>query len=109
MKVEDLSAFLVQWFYHKHKVLPKGDRSSWKNYTRSAAQNATTKSIFIAMEKINMGIRNTSAKNASTNSHQIPSKEGKKTGKEPILPALFMVKQPICTMIMSITHILLFR
>ena len=34
MKVEDPSALLVQWFYHKHKYLPKGDESSWKNYTK---------------------------------------------------------------------------
>ena len=61
MKVEDPSSLLVQWFYHKHKVLPKGDESSWQNCIKFAARSATTKQTFIATEKIRMDIKSISA------------------------------------------------
>ena len=66
MKVEDPSAQMVQWFYHKPKYLPKGDESSWQNCIKSAARNATTKRTFIATEKINTDIRNISARGVGT-------------------------------------------
>jgi len=72
MKIEDPSVHEVQWFYHKHKVLPKGDESSWRNYTKFAAQSATTKQIFIIMEKINMVTRNISVRSVGANGRQIP-------------------------------------
>ena len=67
MKVEDPSAVLVQWFYHKHKVHPKGDESSWQNYTKYAARSATTKRTFIATEKMRMVIKSISAKSVGIN------------------------------------------
>ena len=72
MKVEDPSALLVQWFYHKPKYLPKGDESSWQNHTRFAARNATTIKTFIVMAKINMGIRNIFAAYAGINLRRMP-------------------------------------
>lgn len=62
MKVEDPSALLVQWFYHKPTYLPKGDGSSWQNYIKYAARSATTKRTFIATEKMLMVIKSISAK-----------------------------------------------
>ena len=66
MKVEDLSALEVQWFYHKHKVLPKGDESSWENYTKYAAQSATTKRTFIVTEKTFTDTRNICVRNVAS-------------------------------------------
>ena len=72
MTVENSSALLIQWFYHKHKVLPKGNESSWQNYISYAARNATTKRTFIVTEKTFMDIRNTSVRNVGISLHQIP-------------------------------------
>ena len=64
MKVEDPSAQMVQWFYHKPKYLPKGDESSWQNHIKSGARNATTIKTFIGMAKIKLGTRSIFAANA---------------------------------------------
>ena len=72
MKVEDPSALLVQWFYHKPKYLPKGDESSWQNHTRFAARNATTVKTFIVTAKINMEIRNIFAAYAGISLRRMP-------------------------------------
>jgi hypothetical protein len=71
MKVEDPSAFLVQWLYHKPKYLPKGDESSWQNHTRFAARNATTVTAFIVMAKIKIEIRNIFAAYVGINLHRM--------------------------------------
>ena len=103
MKVEDPPAFLVQWFYHKHKVLPKGDESSWKNYTKYAARNATTKQTFIAMEKINMVIKSIYARSAGTSGHRIlhPRIETQITRSAPSA-----AKPCICTIVKNIMTII---
>ena len=72
MKVEDPSAQMVQWFYHKSKYLPKGDESSWQNYIKSAARSATTKRTFFAMEKTFMDTRSISVKSANISGRRIP-------------------------------------
>ena len=72
MKVEDPSALLVQWFYHKPQYLPKGDESSWQNHTRFAARNATTIKTFIVTAKTNMGTRNIFAAYAGINLRRTP-------------------------------------
>ena len=71
MKVEDPSALEVQWFHHKTHVLPKGDESSWQNYTKYAARSATTKRTFIATEKIRMDTRSTSVRSVGISGRQI--------------------------------------
>lgn len=95
MKVEDPSAQMVQWFYHKSKYLPKGDESSWQNYIKSAARSATTKRTFFAMEKTFMDTRSISAKSANISGRRIPQNvfipERRIT-----LPAQFVGKQPSC-------------
>ena len=104
MKVEDPSALLVQWFYHKPKYLPKGDESSWQNYTNYAAQSATTKRTFIATERTLMDTRSISVKNVGIS--------GLKTiltncpgvlGKKNIQAVLFVGKRCMCIMIMNTT------
>ena len=104
MKVEDPSALLVQWFYHKPKYLPKGDESSWQNYTNYAARSATTKRTFIATERTLMDTRSISARNASIS--------GLKTiltncpgvlGKKNIQAVLFVGKRCMCIMIVNTT------
>lgn len=70
MKVEDPSALEVQWFHHKPTYLPKGDESSWQNYTKYAARSATTKRIFNATEETSMGTRNTGASVVGFNGRQ---------------------------------------
>ena len=102
MKVEDPSALLVQWFYHKPTYLPKGDESSWQNYTKYAARSATTKRTFIATEKMLMVIKSISAKSADISGHRIPPNvfipERRIT-----LPAQFAGKQPSCITTENIT------
>ena len=104
MKVEDPSAQMVQWFYHKSKYLPKGDESSWQNYIKSAARSATTKRTFIATERTLMDTRSISAKNVGIS--------GLKTiltncpgvlGKKNIQAVLFVGKRCMCIMIVNTT------
>lgn len=104
MKVEDPSALLVQWFYHKPKYLPKGDESSWQNYTNYAARSATTKRTFIATERILMDTRSISAKNVGINGLKtIPANRPGVLGKKNIQAALFVGKRCMCTMIVNTT------
>ena len=104
MKVEDPSAQMVQWFYHKSKYLPKGDESSWKNYTILAARNATTKQTFIVMEKILMDTRSICARSVAISGHRIlrsaPMNEQGITHL-----AQFAEKRCICTTIENTTPI----
>ena len=103
MKVEDPPAFLVQWFYHKHKVLPKGDESSWKNYTKYAARNATTKQTFIAMEKMPMVIKSIYAKSVALSGlrKRRPKSETQITRSAPSA-----AKPCICTIVKNIMTII---
>lgn len=102
MKIEDPSALEVQWFYHKHKVLPKGDESSWQNYISYAARSATTKRTFIATEKMLMVIKSICARNVAISGRQIPPNvfipERKDTH-----PARSAAKLLSCTMTGNIT------
>ena len=110
MKVEDPSALLVQWFYHKPKYLPKGDESSWQNYTNYAARSATTKRIFTAMEKMPMDDRSISAKNVGINGLKtIPANRPGVLGKKNIQAALFVGKRCMCIMIVNTTSTILAR
>lgn len=102
MKVEDPSALLVQWFYHKPTYLPKGDESSWQNYTKYAARSATTKRTFIATEKMRMVIRSTSVRSVGINGRLRPLSVF--THERCIThPAQFAGKQPSCITTESIT------
>mgnify|MGYP001836357145 CR=1 FL=1 len=109
MKVEDPSALLVQWFYHKSTYLPKGDESSWQNCIKYAARSATTKRTFIATEKINTDTRNTSARGVGISLHQrrrqglkaIRVGQGESHSIHPL--ALFAAGSPSYTMTVSIT------
>ena len=104
MKVEDPSALLVQWFYHKPKYLPKGDESSWQNYTNYAARSATTKRTFIATERILMDTRSISAKNVGINGLKtIPANRPGVLGKKNIQAVLFVGKRCMCIMIVNTT------
>ena len=97
MKVEDPPAFLVQWFYHKHNVLPKGDGSSWQNYTKFAVRSATTKRTFIVMEKTYMDTRNTCVSAAGFNGRQNQAGKLDVPEQRNILPALSAEKPLFCT------------
>ena len=109
MKVEDPSALLVQWVYHKSTYLPKGDESSWQNCIKSAARSATTKWISVVTEKINMDIRSTNVGNAGTSLPRKPQQElkdiraveGESLFTHPL--ALFVAGSLFCTMTRSIT------
>ena len=104
MKVEDPSALEVQWFYHKHKVLPKGDESSWQNYTKYAARSATTKRTFIATERTLMDTRSISAKNVGISGLKtIPTNCPGVVGKKNIQAVLFVGKRCMCIMIVNTT------
>ena len=104
MKVEDPSALLVQWFHHKTHVLPKGDESSWQNYTNYAARSATTKRDLIATEKIKPGIRSTSARSVGINGHRILQRDSRGVlGRRGILCVLFAERQCMCITIGRIT------
>ena len=104
MKVEDPSALLVQWFYHKPKYLPKGDESSWQNYTNYAARSATTKRTFIATERILMDTRSISARNASISGLKtIPTNCPGVLGKKNIQAVQFVGKRCMCIMIVNTT------
>ena len=102
MRAEHPPALVVQWFYHKPTYLPKGDESSWQNYTKYAARSATTKRTFIATEKMLMVIKSISAKSVGINgrlrhlSAFIPE-------RRITLPAQFVGKQPSCITTESIT------
>ena len=110
MKVEDPSALLVQWFYHKHKVLPKGDESSWQNYIKSAARSATTKRTFIATERTLMDTRSISAKNVGISGLKtIPTNCPGVLGKKNIQAVLFVGKRCMCIMIVNTTSTILAR
>ena len=104
MKVEDPPALLVQWFHHKSKYLPKGDESSWQNYTSYAVQSATTKRTFVATEKTNMVIKSINAGSARINGHQMPER-GKWAvpGQKNIQSAQSVEKQCMCITTGSIT------
>ena len=104
MKVEDPSALLVQWFHHKTHVLPKGDESSWQNYTSYAVQSATTKRTFVATEKTNMVIKSINAGSARINGRQMPER-GKWAvpGQKNIQSARSVEKQCMCIMIVNTT------
>jgi len=109
MKVEDPSALLVQWFYHKSTYLPKGDESSWQNCIKSAARSATTKWISVVTEKINMDIKSTNVGNAGTSLPRKPQQElkdiraveGESLFTHPL--ALFAAGSLFCTMTRDIT------
>ena len=104
MKVEDPSALLVQWFYHKPKYLPKGDESSWQNYTNYAARSATTKRTFIATERTLMDTRSISAKNVGISGLKtIPTNCPGVLGKKNIQAVLFVGKRCRCIMIVNTT------
>ena len=104
MKVEDPSAQMVQWFYHKSKYLPKGDESSWQNYIKSAARSATTKRTFFAMEKTFMDTRSISAKNVGISGLKtIPTNCPGVVGKKNIQAVLFVGKRCMCIMIANTT------
>ena len=104
MKVEDPSALLVQWFYHKPKYLQKGDESSWQNYTNYAARSATTKRTFIATERTLMDTRSISAKNVGISGLKtIPTNCPGVLGKKNIQAVLFVGKRCMCIMIMNTT------
>ena len=110
MKVEDPSALLVQWFYHKPKYLPKGDESSWQNYTNYAARSATTKRTFIATERILMDTRSISAKNVGISGLKtIPTNCPGVLGKKNIQAVLFVGKRCMCIMIVNTTSTILAR
>ena len=110
MKVEDPSALLVQWFYHKPTYLPKGDESSWQNYTKYAARSATTKRTFIATEKMLMVIKSISAKNVGINGLKtIPTNCPGVLGKKNIQAVLFVGKRCMCIMIVNTTSTILAR
>ena len=104
MKAENSSALLIQWFYHKHKLLPKGDESSWQDYTNYAVQSATTKRTFVATEKTNMVIKSINAGSAGINGRRMPQR-GKwaALGQRNTLSALFAGKQCMCITIESTT------
>ena len=104
MKVEDPSALLVQWFYHKPKYLPKGDESSWQNYTNYAARSATTKRTFIATERTLMDTRSISVKNVGISGLKtIPTNCPGVLGKKNIQAVLFVGKRCMCIMIVNTT------
>ena len=110
MKVEDPSALLVQWFYHKPKYLPKGDESSWQNYTNYAARSATTKRTFIATERTLMDTRRISAKNVGISGLKtIPTNCPGVLGKKNIQAVLFVGKRCMCIMIVNTTSTILAR
>ena len=102
MKVEDPPALLVQWFYHKSKVLPKGDESSWKKYTKFAARNATPKPTFIATEKMLMVIKSICARSVAISGRR--KRPNVFTPERRIThPARSAAKPLSCTMTRSIT------
>lgn len=103
MKVEDPPAFLVQWFHHKSKYLPKGDESSWLKYTRFTVQNATTIILFIATAKINPVFKNISAGNEVINLPRmlLPASRADRVNGY-ILPARSAVNPCSCTTIWRI-------
>ena len=104
MKVENPPAFLVQWFHHKSKVLPKGDESSWQNYISYAARSATTKRTFIATERTLMDTRSISAKNVGISGLKtIPTNCPGVVGKKNIQAVLFVGKRCMCIMIANTT------
>ena len=104
MKVEDPSALLVQWFHHKPKYLPKGDESSWQNYTNYAAQGATTKRVFIATGKTFMDTRNTGVSGVDFNGRQMLQRNNwAALGRKSTPSALFAEKQCMCITIESTT------
>ena len=104
MKVEDPSALLVQWFYHKPTYLPKGDESSWQNCIKFAARSATTKRTFIAMEKIRMDIKSISARGVSFSGHQTPRRINFfLLGQKSIQNAPFAEKHCMCITIENTT------
>lgn len=110
MKVEDPSAQMVQWFYHKSKYLPKGDESSWQNYIKSAARSATTKRTFIATERTLMDTRSISAKNVGISGLKtIPTNCPGVLGKKNIQAVLFVGKRCMCIMIVNTTSTILAR
>lgn len=102
MKVEDPPALLVQWFYHKSKYLPKGDESSWQNYTKFAAQSATTIQTFIATEKIRMDIKNISVRGVGISGH-LRHLSVFTLVQTITLPARFVGEPCMCIMIESTT------
>ena len=110
MKVEDPSALEVQWFHHKTHVLPKGDESSWQNYTKYAARSATTKRTFIATERTLMDTRSISAKNVGISGLKtIPTNCPGVLGKKNIQAVLFVGKRCMCIMIVNTTSTILAR
>ena len=110
MKVEDPSALLVQWFHHKPTYLPKGDESSWQNYTKYAARSATTKRTFIATERTLMDTRSISAKNVGISGLKtIPTNCPGVLGKKNIQAVLFVGKRCMCIMIVNTTSTILAR
>ncbi len=104
MKVEDPSALDVQWFYHKSKVLPKGDESSWQNCIKFAARNTTTKRVSIAMEKMLMDTKNISVKIAGISGRRMP-RRGRLAalGRKSIQSVLCAGKRCTCITIKSTT------
>ena len=104
MKVEDPSAVLVQWFYHKHMYSQKGDESSWQNCIKSAARSATTKRTFIATEKMFMGVRSISVRSVGISGLKtIPTNRPGALGQKNIQPALFVGKRCMCIITVNTT------
>jgi len=98
MKVENSKPQVVQCFYHKTTVLPKGDEFSWQNCTPSVAPSATTIIHFIATAKINPVSRSSSAVIATISLYLISLSL---FGLTSILLVLIVVRQVFFIMTMS--------
>ena len=104
MKVEDPSALLVQWFYHKPTYLPERRRVLMAKLYQICCPKCNNKTDFYRYGKMPMDDRSISAKNVGINGLKtIPANRPGVLGKKTIQAALFVGKRCMCTMIVNTT------
>ena len=106
MKIEDPSALLVQWFYHKHNVLPERRRVFMAKLYQLCCPKCNNRTDFYRYGKdpTLMDTRSISAKNVGISGLKtIPTNCPGVVGKKNIQAVLFVGKRCMCIMIANTT------
>lgn len=110
MKVEDPSALLVQWFYHKHNVLPERRRVFMAKLYQLCCPKCNNKTDFYRYGKDPHGHQKYQCKKcwhqwAENHPYELPGRPRKKN----IQAVLFVGKRCMCIMIVNTTSTILAR